>query len=240
MDTRTLYADGSPPFFAEVPYYLWGAVNYKSYGNCRRPTDRAWTNLKLEHRKSREKVELFREESGLWDIRGEGRVVARVAMLMLHRCKITPDSRLVAAAGEWDHVTAVARADLVRREFEQPVLVPFDSGFFWGSWKWIGGFATDCAWAGRLIMHALVRNDPRAIPLCIGWLKVVRFPEQAEALCYALATISGQSARDASGWIRWYDGAWWSSGAKRQFPMPDLDAWNIEIDAEMSSLKLEM
>lgn len=239
MTTRIVNITESRPFFAELPYYLWGSVNYNTEGNCKRPTDREWTNLALQHRQTREEVEVLREDSGLWSVRGEDRVIARTAMLLLQRCDREPDAELVAAAGNWDRVAAIARADLVRREFEQPVLAPFDNKFFWGSWKWIGGFATDCTWAGRWIMHSLVRNDPRAIPLCIGWLKVVRFPEQAAALCDALAKLSGQNARDATAWISWYEGTWWSSGMKMRYPMPDLDAWNAEMEAEMSSVQLD-
>lgn len=38
------------PFFAEYPYFLWGEVNYDSDGDCRRPTDREWTQLDLTRR----------------------------------------------------------------------------------------------------------------------------------------------------------------------------------------------
>ena len=38
------------PFFAELPYYLWGSVNYNSEGNCKSPRDRNWTHLEINRR----------------------------------------------------------------------------------------------------------------------------------------------------------------------------------------------
>ncbi len=42
------------PYFAEIPYALWGEVNYDSDGNCQRPTDREWTHLEVMQRGTRE------------------------------------------------------------------------------------------------------------------------------------------------------------------------------------------
>jgi hypothetical protein len=43
MATHRLRLTEPRPFFAEVPYYLWGQVNYDSEGDCKSPTDREWT-----------------------------------------------------------------------------------------------------------------------------------------------------------------------------------------------------
>jgi hypothetical protein len=40
MSTHRLRLPGPRPFFAEVPYYLWGQVNNDSAGNCKSPMDR--------------------------------------------------------------------------------------------------------------------------------------------------------------------------------------------------------
>src|SRR5262245_37540282 len=45
-----LHLDGLRPFFAEIPYYVWGEVNYDSMGDCKRPTDREWTWAYFRHR----------------------------------------------------------------------------------------------------------------------------------------------------------------------------------------------
>jgi hypothetical protein len=42
------------PFFAELPYYLWGEVSYDSEGDCKSPTDQSWTWLDLMNRETRE------------------------------------------------------------------------------------------------------------------------------------------------------------------------------------------
>jgi hypothetical protein len=79
----------------------------------------------------------------------------------------------------WDHERALARAARVQMEFEKPELQPFNIGhLFWGSWKWVGWFATDFTWVGRWIMHSVVTNDPRAVNLCIDWLRSGTVAEQ--------------------------------------------------------------
>ena len=81
-------------------------------------------------------------------------------------------------------------------------------------------------------MHSVVRNDSRAIPLCIHWIKQTRFPEQAAALAYAVRCLSGESARSPKQWVRWYEGGWFSKGAKQRFPEPDFGAWLAELKRE--------
>ena len=78
-------------------------------------------------------------------------------------------------------------------------------------------------------MHSLVRNDPRAISLCIDWIKETRFPEQAAALSYAVERLSGDSPRAPMEWVAWYEGSLFKKGAKHRFPAPDIDAWLVEL-----------
>lgn len=219
------------PYFAELPYYLWGQVNYDSEGDCQKPTDRQWTWICLEHRGTSEVVEA-REDNGEWFIEGNEETASRLAMFLADRCGATGDPSVAAIAGDWSHTIAVGRTMPVRSEFEQSVLSPFDNHAFWGSWKWIGWYATEFTWVGRWIMHSVVRNDPRAIPLCIDWIKTTRFPEQVAALSFALQRLSGQPARSPKEWVRWYEGGWFSRGAKHQFPEPNIDAWLAELKRE--------
>jgi hypothetical protein len=39
MPTFDLFITDPRPYFAEIPYALWGEVNYDSEGDCGRPTD---------------------------------------------------------------------------------------------------------------------------------------------------------------------------------------------------------
>jgi len=232
MATYCLQLDRPRPFFAEIPYYLWGQVNYDSEGDCKQPTDRQWTWIYLQHRRTREVIELKQVE-GAWLAEGNDATAARLALFFATRCGAKPDAAPAEPGGGWDHAAALLRASRVASEFEQPVLAPFDSHLFWGSWKWIGWFATEFTWVGRWIMHSVVRNDPRAIPLCIDWLKgPPRFPEQEVALCYAVQRLSGEPARSGREWVSWYDGGWFSNGAKAQYPEPNFDAWLAELKAE--------
>jgi hypothetical protein len=231
LATRRLHLHEARPYFAELPYYLWGQVNYDSEGDCKKPTDRQWTWMYLQHRGTREVIDVKRE-NGEWLIDGDHETSARLAMFLIERSGGTPDPSLVASAGNWDHAAAIARTLPVRSEFEQPALVPFDTKWFWGSWKWIGWYATEFTWVGRWIMHSVVRNDPRAISLCIDWIKGTRFPEQAAVLSYAVQRLSGEPARSPGEWVRWYEGGWFSKGAKQRFPEPNIDAWLKELQQQ--------
>jgi len=137
-----------------------------------------------------------------------------------------------AARADWDEQLALERAARVAREFEAPQLALFDSHLFWGSWKWIGWFATEFTWTGRWIMHSVVRRDVRAVALCVAWLRHGTYlPKQSEALRDALNQLTGQSFSTDEDWVRWYDGDANGPGAKVTYPEPDIDAWLRDLKA---------
>jgi hypothetical protein len=160
------------PFFAEVPYYLWGQVNYDSEGDCKTPTDRGWNWLELTNRETKESVTVMAQADD-WTIEGEAPLASRTGLFMATRCRAEwIDGFPAQELQGWDHEQALARAARVQTEFERPELRPFDVGhLFWGSWKWIGWYATEFTWVGRWIMHSVVTGDKRAVNLCIGWLR---------------------------------------------------------------------
>src|SRR5215217_2634941 len=53
-----VYCHGDRPYFAEMPYFLWGAVDYASSGDARVPTDREWRELGLVNRTNGEILEI--------------------------------------------------------------------------------------------------------------------------------------------------------------------------------------
>ena len=69
MATHQLRLTESRPFFAEVPYYLWGQVNYDSEGDCESPTDRDWTWLALRKRETKERLEIT-SQAEIWEVAG--------------------------------------------------------------------------------------------------------------------------------------------------------------------------
>lgn len=226
MAAHELEPGGLRPYFAEVPYYLWGQVNYDSDGDCRRPRDREWAELYLANRENDERVEIHVGQTG-WRVEGSEPAAARAALFLAHRSGARAGQRLDCGA-EWDHARAAGRAAAVAREFESAGLDLFDSHLFWGSWKWIGWYATEATWVGRWIMHSVVRQDPRAVKACVEWLRHGTFSqEQAAALCGALEGLTAERFASASEWIRWYDRA----GAKK-WPEPDLDAWLADLKAQ--------
>ena len=219
------------PYFAELPYYLWGEVNHDSEGDCERPTDRSWTWLYLKNRDTAETVQISSEGAN-WEIEGVDPSAVRSAVFLTQRCGAVAREKL-NTAGEWDLDKAMTRALRVAKEFEQSDLAPFDSQLFWGSWKWIGWFGTDFTWVGRWIMHSVVRNDPRAVSLCINWLKQGTVSEsQSAALRYALSRLTGAKFDRDKDWVRWYEGGFLSRGHKTQYPEPNLDSWLADLKAQ--------
>jgi hypothetical protein len=231
MTTYRLRLAELRPFFAEVPYYLWGEVNYDSEGDCKSPTDRNWTWLELTNRKTRERL-MIAERDGTWEVTGEDPLAARAAFFLVSRSGGEwIDAAPTGQLQNWDHGRAIARADRVRAEFERPELRPFDAGhMFWGSWKWVGGFATDFTWVGRWIMHSVVTNDPRAVELCVYWLREGTVsPRQSEALRYALNRLTNLSFATDKEWVEWYD----TGGGAEKYPKPDFEKWHTDLKAQV-------
>jgi hypothetical protein len=82
---------------------------------------------------------------------------------------------------------------------------------------------------GRWIMHSVVVNDPRAVNLCIDWLRGGPAGEpQSVALRYALTRLTGLTYATDKEWVAWYDG-----GGSQQYPEPDFDQWYAELQAQV-------
>jgi hypothetical protein len=226
MAEYTLHITQLRPYFAELPYYAWGRVNYDSEGDCKTPLDRNWTWIELTHRDSDEHIVISSDETK-WTVSGDDPAAKRIAQFLKDRCgadSITPNPTL----DDWDVVAANARAGRVAAEFENELLAPFAVGhLFWGSWKWIGWFGTDFTWVGRWIMDSVVRKDSRAVGLCIDWLREGTFaPEQSMALRYALSHFTGLEYGTDIEWVSWYD-----STGKEAYPDPDMSAWYEDMKA---------
>lgn len=133
VEDKLLIISTPRPYFAEVPYYLWSDVNYDSDGDCRRPTDREWTWLRIENRVSGDEVEIWRDGNS-WRISGDDPYVGRTLLLLRDRCKATFPNRLLSLNDDWDHSMGMHRADKVRALFQDKRLSPFDDNVFFGSW----------------------------------------------------------------------------------------------------------
>ena len=215
------------PYFAELPYYLWGEVNYDSEGDCKRPTDQQWTWLEIENRESNEYVSIERTDSEATVSGDSAELVSRAAHFLADRSQGQfPESESALSLGEWDHGRAMARTERVVAEFADPRLKPFDSHLFWGSWKWVGLFSSDFTWVGRWIMDSVLRSDSRAVNLCATWLQEGTVHEdQSAALRYALRRLTELEHETDAEWVRWY---FEDEGATR-YPEPDFQAWKDEL-----------
>jgi hypothetical protein len=231
MSKYKILIESPRPYFAEIPYALWGEVSYDSEGDCKRPTDRNWTALELRNRETREEVIISSAKNGFEIEADEPEIAARAAVYLLESCsgKIVGDDPR-ANVGDWSFAEAQGRTARVRSEFPRPELVPFDSILFWGSWKWVGWFASDFTWVGRWIMNSLLAKDTRAVFLCIQWLKGPPVhPEQSAALRYALKSLTGKEHRTDKEWIKWYEGGLFRAAGKQTYPQPDFDAWMADL-----------
>jgi hypothetical protein len=217
------------PYFAELPYYAWGRVNYDSMGDCRNPLDRHWTWMSLTNRDTREHVDVASQKD-VWTVSGDDPAASRIAFFLHDRCSaVWRPPTCSPEMSDWNHGQAAARASLVAQTFENDLLAPFAVGhIFWGNWKWIDWFSTEATWVGRWIMDAVIRNDPRAVNLCIYWLREGTCHEsQSAALRYALSRLTGLACATDKQWIRWYDKA----GGNAVFPEPDINAWFADLKA---------
>jgi hypothetical protein len=161
----------------------------------------------------------------------EQQLAAQTAAYLLEGCngKIIGNAPK-ADVGNWSYPEAQERTARVRAEFPRPELQPFDSTLFWGSWKWVGWYASEFTWVGRWIMNSLLTKDTRAVFLCIQWLKqppVHR--DQSAALRYALKLLTGNEYRTDKDWIRWYEGGLFQTAGKQVYPEPNFDQWLIEL-----------
>lgn len=210
------------PYFSEFPYALWGEVNYDSAGDCQRPTDREWTQLEIVHRGTRERLIITGSEKDFSVQSKDRSLAARAAMFLAERSGGTfngdhPQARI----GIWSYTKAYAATSRIRAEFPRPELTPFDSMLFWGSWKWVGWFATDLTWVGRWIMNSLLTRDTRAVELCIHWLRAgTAHPDQSAALHHALHLLTEKQFASDQEWLTWYDDTGY-----HQYPKPDFDEW---------------
>ena len=231
-----LIIESPRPFFAELPCYLWETVNYDSEGDCKHPTDREWSWLEITNRDTDDALAIT-SQGERWKISGEDPIAARAAMFFFTRCSATKVNPIPNDhVGMWQHDQAMARANRIAEEFASPRLKIFDSHLFWGSWKWIGWFATDFTWVGRWIMVAILKGDPRGVPLCIDWLEQGTFnADQTKALMLALHELTGESFDTDAKWVKWYKGGLFKKGAKERYPEPDFNAWLEDLKSEYGS-----
>lgn len=234
-DESTFSVDcfGPRPYFAEIPYALWGDVNYDSEGDCTKPTDRSWTWMYLLHRDTRARVDLSsddpRDSAPLrMTIRSlDPALAARTASFLIARCggkAAGEDPRPLVGEG-FSLDKAMADSQWVREQFARPELSPFDNELFWGSFKRRGPVATEYTWVGRWILTAVLERDPRGVSLCVDWLEAGPFsPLQSVALRIALEGWTGERFDTDKAWVDWYkDGP-----GQLLFPEPDFDRWYNE------------
>jgi hypothetical protein len=228
------------PYFAEVPAFCWGDVDYGFETDARIPTDREWRRLALLNRATGERLVIgpageTRRRPVLAVRASAPELAARATYFLLWRTdgraqppndsSLVAPEEFVARLGRWDAAAALARSVRVRDEFGRVELMAFDTPAFWAAWKWAGAWATPDAQAVRLLMMALLRRDRRGVPLAITLLRQgVPGAEQEAALHEVLGRLTRLSLDSTGAWLAWYAGA-----GHRQYPAPDWTAWREEL-----------
>ena len=227
-----LKIENKRPFFAELPYYLWGEVNYDSDGDCQKPTDRNWNYFYLRNRENSDTLEIDGQNSE-FSIKSDNKeIVLKTALFLKERCKAEwKEVNENFELKDWNHTEAIARTERIKSDFENEKLAPFDDIVFWGSWKWTGKFATEFTWVGRWIMNSIIQDDTRAVNLCAYWLKDGTFNEkQSEALRYALKHLTKEDFKTDEEWVNWYYGKTkiLKGKGEKLYPEPDFGKWQKE------------
>ena len=238
-----IYCHGDRPYFAEVPYFLWGAVDYASSGDAELPTDRAWRELSLVNRANGESLEITpAREAGrrmVLAVRSIDPALAlRGAYFLAWRtdgqaatdqdAPLETPPELAARLAGWDVRAATARSVRVRETFGRAELMPFDHADFWPSWKWIGVPAVARTRVGRWIMDSVLRRDPRAVYLCVEWLRRANITlAQIDAIQSALHRLTGLDYARPPDWILWY-----ARKGSTAYPRPDFASWWADVPHE--------
>jgi len=223
---------GKLPYFAEIPYWMWGEINYDSEGDCKSPTSQDWTFLEVTNRESKERILIHKDSENVFRIGANSAESAKkLYALLKYRSNAQSASLNDDRTDELILKNQIQIARIIR-EFPDPRLILFDHHGFWGSWKWVGWFATDFTWVGRWIMNSVLTNDNRAVFLCYTLLKEYRTTKMNEdALIYALNYLSKHDFKDKNELFHWYEGSKveQEESGKTLYPEPDYNSWAEDL-----------
>jgi hypothetical protein len=215
------------PFFPELPYWLWGEVNYNSEGDCKKPTDINWHSIELRNRDTKASISIERTNTEIKIQSDTLELINPIIDLINYT-----NSKAVDTNKYSGHIKRTRR---IREEFSNNALEPFDNHYFWGSWKWVGWFATDFTWVGRWILNSLHNKDKRGVNLCATWLNDRKLPAiQEKALIYGINTLCNMTLKDKSDFDKWWKGGFFNRklSGKLLYTDPDFDKWLIDLKEE--------
>ncbi len=184
------------PFFAEYPYFVWGPVNYDSDGDCKRPTDRAWTWLHVRNRMT------AGDEFDVSPLAGEHEHLLEVTGSREESCLLAARLTALRTGGVLldapppdpsDVQARLALADRVRRMFVNPDLAPFDTHGWWGGWKWFGENCTEFTAGLRQLMNMVEARqaDAEDIRWLREWWDTPPFDFHRDGVRHALRLLTG-------------------------------------------------
>ena len=195
------YPQKGLPYFAVLPYYLWGEVNYNSDGDCLNPLDRMWTYLDVYDRSNKSNyfvINVIKNRTKLI-VKGDGDSVKKIYEFFSN----SPNEK------------AMKRVLAVNYCFEHPAVKKFNNHTFWGSWKWIGTMSSDFTITGRWIMLDAMRNSTQGVWVASSWLshaKINNIQEQVIALSMHIKEVCSLSGL-----------------SDRKYYEPDSDEWENDL-----------
>lgn len=210
MTTIALNPNQQLPYFAALPYYLWGEINYDSEGDCKSPIDRNWTQLHISNRENTKQYFDITVKDGQLKIEGDSDSVKKLCNFF------TAKKEGKEGEGEQDE-EGMKRVNVVNYCFEHPAVQKFAQGHsFWGSWKWVGPMATEFTYVGRWIMMDAMRNSPQGAWVAADWMRTTG-GAQKKALMTHLSEVC---EKPESGSFKF---------SKEKYPEPDADKWEAEL-----------
>ncbi|QKF94449.1 hypothetical protein QKU48_gp0991 [Fadolivirus algeromassiliense] len=155
------------PYFASLPFYLWGYSNYDSDGDCKTPKDKEWSYLSVRNRENSDHFDIQIDESRTTlTVQGDEKSVNKIQEFFSDN----PDA------------VSMKRVNVVNYCFEHPAVQKFNDNSFWGSWKWVGVEASELTYVGRWLMMDAMRHSNKGAWVAVSWCKETMFEQQAKTL----------------------------------------------------------
>ena len=167
------------PYFAVLPYYVWGEVNYDSDGDCKFPLDKEWTYLSISNRSTKEyfNINVIQDnDDKQLKIEGDPKTLDKVCEYFSDK----PDS------------TAMCRVNVVNYCFNHPATQIFNDMSMFGSWKWVGTLSSEFTSVGRWLMLDAMRKSNQGTYVALQWYLTTQIKAQSDILAKHLRNVCGK------------------------------------------------
>ena len=122
------------PYFAEIPYAVWGDVNYESIGDCEFPTDSKWTFLRIYNRETDQIILIEDVNNELIIQSTDNQIAVQTTHFLIERCdaKLLEGSLNQTEVGLWTYLKAQKKALIYALKFLTGLT--FETAQEWTDW----------------------------------------------------------------------------------------------------------